>query len=191
MTDTVTEKKQLRKKYIQGRSHLNPVEWQKKSDLISLNLLQHPLIQKSKVILSYISHKQEPDLSLLHRHHPITWGIPRCQGKNLIWHQWHWGTKLKKGAYGIFEPDQNTLKIIPEEVQLILVPAVACDKKGYRLGYGGGFYDRLLCQKPWQNITTIGIIFDFAHVEKLPTEKWDQPLNYICTEHKMIKIPLP
>ncbi|MGY6528418.1 MAG: 5-formyltetrahydrofolate cyclo-ligase [Cyanobacterium sp.] len=181
------QKKQLRQKYIKDRSHLNPIQWQNKGDRISLNLLNHPLIQKSKVILSYISHKQEPDLSLLYRHHSITWGIPRCQGKNLIWHQWHPKQALKKGAYNILEPDENSPEITPEEVELILVPAVACDKKGYRLGYGGGFYDRLLCQKPWQNIPTIGIIFDFAYVEELPTEKWDQPLHYICTEKAMIK----
>lgn len=188
MTDIATHKKQLRQKYIQERSHLNPIEWQKKCDRISLNLLKHPLIQKSQVILSYISHKQEPDLSLLYRHHPITWGIPRCQGKDLIWHQWHWGKKLRRGAYSILEPYKNSPKIDLETVQLILVPAVACDKKGYRLGYGGGFYDRLLTQKPWQNILTMGIIFDFAYVEKLPTEEWDQPLNYICTEKEITSI---
>ena len=65
---------------------------------------------------------------------------------------------------------------------------MACDQKGYRLGYGGGFYDRLLCQKPWQDIPTMGIIFDFAYVDELPTEEWDQPLDYICTEKGIIEL---
>ncbi|WP_069790117.1 5-formyltetrahydrofolate cyclo-ligase [Cyanobacterium sp. IPPAS B-1200] len=190
------QKRLLRKKYTKERSqgdllrstHLDHFQWQKKSDRISRNLFNHPLIEKSKVILSYISHRQEPDLSFLYRHHPITWGIPRCQDKDLIWHQWHWGKGLRKGAYGIFEPYKDSLKIIPEEVELILVPAVACDKKGYRLGYGGGFYDRLLSQKPWQDIPTMGIIFDFAYVDELPTEEWDQPLDYICTEKGIIEL---
>ena len=64
---------------------------------------------------------------------------------------------------------------------------MACDRHGNRLGYGGGYYDRLLSQPQWQNIVTIGIIFDFAHVDRLETQPWDQTLNYICTESGISK----
>jgi len=68
------------------------------------------------------------------------------------------------------------------QVDLLLVPAVACDRRGYRLGYGGGFYDRLLSQPEWQQKPAIGIIFDFARLPTLPFDPWDQPLTSICTE---------
>ncbi|HEY9652178.1 MAG TPA: 5-formyltetrahydrofolate cyclo-ligase, partial [Coleofasciculaceae cyanobacterium] len=67
------------------------------------------------------------------------------------------------------------------EVDLILVPAVACDRRGYRLGYGGGFYDRMLSSAEWGSKPTIGIVFEFAYLPRLPIEPWDKPLHAICT----------
>jgi 5-formyltetrahydrofolate cyclo-ligase len=74
--------------------------------------------------------------------------------------------------------------IEPASADLILVPTVACDDQGYRLGYGGGFYDRLLSRDRTLNIPTIGIIFDFAYGIQLPTDPWDMKLKFSCTETK-------
>jgi 5-formyltetrahydrofolate cyclo-ligase len=68
-------------------------------------------------------------------------------------------------------------------VDLILVPAVACDRQGTRLGYGGGYYDRLLSDPAWTNIPTVGVVFDFAYLTYLVADPWDIPLRAICTEH--------
>jgi 5-formyltetrahydrofolate cyclo-ligase len=86
------------------------------------------------------------------------------------------------GAYGILEPHPQAPTLSPSEVDLILVPAVACDLQGYRLGYGGGFYDRMLSNPAWAKLPTIGIVFDFAHLAQLPKDPWDQPLHHVCTE---------
>jgi 5-formyltetrahydrofolate cyclo-ligase len=59
---------------------------------------------------------------------------------------------------------------------------VAIDRQGYRLGYGGGYYDRLRADPLWRKIPTIGIVFNFAYVEQLPIEPWDLPLDAVCTE---------
>jgi 5-formyltetrahydrofolate cyclo-ligase len=93
---------------------------------------------------------------------------------------------LQIGAYGIQEPHPNSPQIQPSQVDLILVPAVACDVRGYRLGYGGGFYDRLLSSPEWLTKPTIGIVFDLACLNNLPTEPWDCPLKAICTESGII-----
>ena len=69
------------------------------------------------------------------------------------------------------------------KVDLILVPAVACNFNGYRLGYGGGFYDRMLSQEEWTSKPTIGIVFEFAYLQDLPIDSWDKPLDFVCTEN--------
>jgi 5-formyltetrahydrofolate cyclo-ligase len=72
--------------------------------------------------------------------------------------------------------------LTPDRVDLMLVPAVALDRQGYRLGYGGGYYDRLRANPLWGNIPTIGIAFDFAYIEALPIDPWDLQLDAVCTE---------
>jgi len=52
----------------------------------------------------------------------------------------------------------------------------------YRLGYGGGYYDRLLSSEEWASKPTIGIVFEFACLPELPIEPWDKPLQDVCTE---------
>ena len=181
-------KKQLRQKYIQQRITLSLQQWQEKSDRICEHLLNSHLIKNSQTILSYMSLKQEPDLSKLHSQSQYRWGLPRCQGKNLIWHQYCGDQQLTTGKYGITEPTLQCPIILVEQVDLILVPAVACDRYGNRLGYGGGYYDRLLAPSSPQNIPTIGVIFDFAYVEQLETQPWDQALSYICTESGIAEV---
>jgi 5-formyltetrahydrofolate cyclo-ligase len=71
---------------------------------------------------------------------------------------------------------------------LMLVPAVGGDRAGYRLGYGGGFYDRLLAQESWRAVRTIGVTHGFAMRETLPRESWDQPLGRWCTEQGLLAV---
>jgi 5-formyltetrahydrofolate cyclo-ligase len=148
------------------------------------------LFAQANSILAYFSFRQEPDLSPLFTSDK-TWGFPRCVGKALSWHVWssNQSLPLQIGAYGIQEPHPDSPTLQPEQVDLILVPSVACDEQGYRLGYGGGFYDRLLSLPNWSNKPTIGIVFDFARLPDLPKDPWDRSLKAVCTEFGLFFSP--
>lgn len=177
------DKKELRKSLLKTRQAIAPEIWQTKSLQICHHLRSSPLFMQAQTILAYLSIRQEPDLSDLFTLQK-TWGLPRCVGKTLHWHRWCPQTSLplQAGAYGIPEPHSDSPLLQPEQVDLLLVPAIACDTRGYRLGYGGGFYDRLLASPGWVEKPTSGIVFDAAHLPHLPDDLWDQPLTVVCTE---------
>jgi 5-formyltetrahydrofolate cyclo-ligase len=162
---------------------MHPKLWRQSSDRLCYHLLAWERFVQAKTVLAYFSFRQEVDLSLLFQT-PHRWGFPRCQGEWLIWHQWSLGDRLplQTGQFGILEPHPDCPILQPQEVDLILVPAVACDAQGHRLGYGAGFYDRMLSNSEWAEIFTVGIIFDFARLPTLPHDPWDQPLKGVCTE---------
>lgn len=176
------KKVELRRRLLKARQAIPAEIWREKSDRLCAQLQSWPLFAEAQTVLIYSSFRREPDLSPLFGL-KRSWGMPRCEGKTLIWHRWSpKGFPLQAGTYGILEPHPDTPLIQPREVDLILVPAVACDVKGYRLGYGGGFYDRMLSSRFWAGIPTIGIVFEFARLPRLPIDPWDRSLQGICTE---------
>lgn len=180
------DKSALRKEILHQRQSLSVEEWQDKSRKICDRLKSIPLFTEAQTILAYFSFRQEPDLKGLFELDK-TWAFPRCVGKSLSWHVWQPGETLKSGKYGILEPNSTAPPLDPATADLILVPTVACDRHGYRLGYGGGFYDRLLAQESGLKVTTIGIVFDFAAGVELLKDPWDMPLDFVCTETKLNK----
>lgn len=178
----MTDKATLRRQLLRTRKSLSVAQWQEKSDRICTHLQALPLLRQAKTVLGYLSARQEPGLEPLFAAVNCHWGLPRCVGSSLQWHLWQVGDPLESGAFGISEPTSTAAQISARAVDLILLPAVACDRNGYRLGYGGGFYDRLLSLPEWQAKPTIGIVFDFAYLPNLPIDPWDKKLDGICTE---------
>ncbi len=177
------EKQILRQQLLRQRRSLPLEVWQAQSQQICHHLANWQIFQTAKVILTFISFRQEPDLSYLWLQFPHKkWGFPRCVEHQLIWHHLN-PLRLSEfttvGKFGILEPLPSLPPIDLSQVDLILIPAIACNHTGYRLGYGGGFYDRFLAN---QSGFKLGIIFADYLVEKLPLEAWDLPLQAICTE---------
>jgi len=176
-----TQKANLRQTLLQQRRSLPKADWHSRSQAICAHLQRDDCFNQARTILSYFSFQQEPCLySLIEL--PKVWGFPRCVGSSLVWHQWSIGLPLQVGKYGIPEPDPNLPLVESTQADLILVPAIGCDHRGYRLGYGGGYYDRLMGESSWKKKMTIGIIFEFAYLPELPVDPWDQPLSLVCTE---------
>ncbi len=172
---------------LQQRQQLSPSQWQEKSSLICDLLQSSVFFSAAKTIAAYFSFRIEPDLSSLFTNER-TWGFPICVGKSLTWHNWAFPQPLQTNKYGILEPLPTAPFLHPEEVDLIIVPAVACDAQGYRLGYGGGYYDRTLNSPQWAAKPTIGVVFDFAFVPQLPINSWDRKLHSVCTEKELIML---
>ncbi|MEA5571443.1 5-formyltetrahydrofolate cyclo-ligase [Calothrix sp. UHCC 0171] len=188
MENSVDQKIELRRTLINQRTQMSASEWREKSDRICTHLQTSPLFLQAKTILAYFSFRQEADLSSLFTQTAKIWGFPRCVGKNMFWHSVEIGNfaALQTGAYGITEPHPHNQIIEPNDVDLILIPSVACDRQCFRLGYGGGYYDRMLASPEWQFQPTIGIVFAFAHLPQLPIASWDKPLQSVCTENGII-----
>ena len=92
------------------------------------------------------------------------------------------GTDFVVHPYGMREPNPMTCTPFPpDQIDLIIVPGVAFDRKGHRLGYGGGYYDRFLPQCP-QSVW-MGLAFEAQLVSDTFPQPWDLPLHYIVTEN--------
>jgi 5-formyltetrahydrofolate cyclo-ligase len=179
---TIDSKASLRSRFLQHRQQLPANLWREFSDRLCQHLQNSPEFANAQTILAYQSCRQEPDLTYLFDRCNKQWGLPRCAGKDLIWHVWQPSEPLRTGAYDILEPVPDSPVLTPDRVDLMLVPAVALDRQGYRLGYGGGYYDRLRANPVWSKIPTIGIAFDFAYIDTLPIDPWDLKLDAVCTE---------
>jgi 5-formyltetrahydrofolate cyclo-ligase len=95
-------------------------------------------------------------------------------------------TKLKRGRFGISEP-AVPLFARENELDLIIVPGVAFDRAGGRIGRGGGFYDRLL---PQYDAVRVGICFDFQTLEAVPAEEHDARMDWLVTETQILEFEM-
>ena len=99
-------------------------------------------------------------------------------------YKWSFSDPLKVNKYGIPEPDNKNI-VYPD---ILLIPLVAFDKNLNRLGYGGGYYDRLIEKlSKKKNIIKIGLAFSIQEIDKVPINRYDQKLDYIVTNKYIIK----
>lgn len=95
--------------------------------------------------------------------------------------------QLAPGAYGIAEPEA----CLPDAacaVDVAVLPGVGFDRSGVRIGYGGGFYDRLLATDRLHGAVLVGLAFEAQVVERLPREPWDKPVHALCTDKEFLWI---
>ena len=95
----------------------------------------------------------------------------------LVFREWHPGTRLATGPLGIPYPADSP-EVSPSAV---LLPMNGWDDKGYRLGYGGGFFDRTL-EKILPRPVTIGVAYELARIETIRPQHWDIPMDWVVTE---------
>lgn len=133
----------------------------------------------------YFPLKTEPDLFKF----VITSGwnscLPKVKNTEMNYVSYDAGGKLVKSEFGdLYEPASDEI-IIPK---VVLIPGLAFDIKGYRLGYGIGHFDRYFAQNINTNIIKIGVCYDNMLFEKLPSDNHDIRMNYIITEYNIYKL---
>jgi 5-formyltetrahydrofolate cyclo-ligase len=142
-----------------------------------------PVYQYATQVLLYAPMAGEIDLLALCQDRHKQFFLPRCLPEHrLSFHRYEAGTtSLLQNAFGIDEPSATAPEWIHEVGDLIIVPALLCDEKRVRLGYGGGYYDRFLSTLPLGTATLTALPSEFV-VSELPRDTWDVPVKWLVTE---------
>ncbi|MDO8340336.1 MAG: 5-formyltetrahydrofolate cyclo-ligase [Candidatus Burarchaeum sp.] len=161
---------------------------EKKSAAIMERLFALPEFRKAKTILFYAAKKDEVQTlemiqKALDMGKTVALPITVVEGKNLVLAEVRNLSRLSEGAFGVLEP-MDYVPVKPEEVDLVIVPGVAFDVHGDRLGHGMGYYDKLLKQMP--DALFIGLAFEFQMVEDIPEEEHDVSVHKVVTEERVI-----
>lgn len=186
MQITVNEqKKQLRKAMLQKRKELSESETAVKNSAITEKLLSLAKVQSAELILPFVSAKGEVSTrEFIARCFDAgkTVAVPRCiDGSNMEFCVIHTFDDLEKGMYGIDEPKEycEVIKAENAENSVLIVPALCFDTKGYRLGYGKGYYDRFISR---YSGFTVGVCYSEFITDDIPIDEYDRCVDIVITE---------
>ncbi len=182
------EKEALRKFLINRRSELGPsIDFQS-------NILNNikPLIEEieNEYIGTYISFRDELDTKKLNQYlleRELNLALPAIdfQTKEINFFMYNKNTGLIENKFSILEPENKVEVIFPK---IIFIPLLGYTKSGFRLGYGGGYYDKYLSKNGMGEVKKIGIAYSFQEVKEIPIEDHDERLDWILTEKHLYKV---
>lgn len=189
-------KDRLRQEMLERRMNLTPLEVAEKSELIISRLLGRPEFSDARSVLAYISFRQEVETAGLLQtvlaggqklYVPVTdWNRKEILVSQLL----NYPDDLTAGRFGLLEPKEDCQRLgVPGDVDLAVVPGVAFDERGYRLGYGAGFYDRFLAALP-ASALKIGLGYEQQIVPSVYPQGHDQPVDLVITEKRTIDVRL-
>ena len=179
------EKRKLREAMLARRMQLPHAAMVSASVSVARHFADHPILAFAPSFAGYRAMRGELDVmeifKLMARYNKATALPCVTPAQSLIYRAWQLGDPLSRHTLGMEEPTPNAPEITPA---IILVPLIAFDGEGYRLGYGGGYYDRTMealraVEKP---PLFIGVAYSMQEVELVPTDERDAPLDGILTE---------
>ena len=189
------DKKALRRKILDERKNINIVKKEDMDNKILDKLYESEYYRKSKKIFIYISYDSEINTKgiinkALEDNKKVY--VPRTEFKNRLMDAVEIMSldNLVESDFGILEPSIKEPYIDPNELDLIVVPGVAFDKQGGRMGYGAGFYDRYFKKISEDNIKKVmkvALAYEFQTLEKVPMNDHDIPVDCIITENEFIR----
>ncbi|MBA4423447.1 MAG: 5-formyltetrahydrofolate cyclo-ligase [Syntrophus sp. (in: bacteria)] len=183
-------KGEIRKRMIAMRNAIPPEGIEEKSRVIQKQVMEREEIRLASTLMIFLSFGSEVRTDDLIR---WCWGegkricVPFCrpESRELTACRIDGFDELETGHYGIRAPKEGLLRPVDGgKIGAILVPAVAFDRRGYRVGYGGGYYDRFLPSAP--QAAKIGVAFSSQIVAEIPVDAYDLPVDVIVTESEVI-----
>jgi len=185
------QKMEMRVAARQKREALSEKEVAARSERIKKRVLPDPDFQKAKAIALYASFRNEVNTMNLIKEALISGkkiGLPKTdtRTRSLTFYLIKDLADLSIGVYGIPEPNENCKLLPPSEIDLVVMPGIAFDETGCRIGFGGGYYDRFLRQVP-KSVKKIALAYEFQVLkEKIPDLAKDAKIDKIITEERVI-----
>ena len=174
-------KKQMRKEMLLHRKNMSDTEVAKKSAQIIEQIMKDADFAKATTIMAYMPVNQEVDVRPLIEY-ALSKGkrvvLPVTKGLEMYPVRLKSMNELIPGEYGIPIPSSNE-RIPVNEIEYIIVPGVAYDETGGRIGYGGGYYDRFL---PWTSAITCGVCYEFQIVARIESDETDVKVHKVVSE---------
>lgn len=191
------DKGELRRRLRKRRAELSAGECgRRRSSAVQRRLLESAFWQKSRRVILYVAVKGEVDTSILLER---AWKegrdvfLPRCRPEEpgiMDMIACRGAEELVPSRFGIPEPalSASSRLLSRQELKegadtLVVVPALAFDRNGFRLGYGGGYYDRMLDAA---RCSSVGLTFHELLLDSLPRDAWDRPAGAVCTEEELL-----
>ena len=178
-------KQRMRELLIQKRRMLSAEERTAQSELILSQLEKMTVFREAKTVLLYYPKNNEVDVLPLFKRYKRdkVLLLPVTHRNGMTANPYEGNDKMHRGKVGLPEP---TTPPFEGNIDVIIVPAVAFDKEGNRLGRGGGYYDRFL--KKQTHATIIGVGYDFQLVDEVPVRKHDQKMHRIILPSQTIQV---
>jgi len=173
------DKTQLRKEMKARKRAMTEADIRLRSQRLCEKFLQSEAYRNAKTIYGYLPYNQEV----------LTWdalrqaiqdgknvAVPKVYGQDMNFIYITDFSQIDTGYCGIPEPIADT-PVADDKTALVLMPGLAFDREGHRIGYGGGFYDRFLSEEP--DHPTLALCYDFQILDDLPTEEFDIPVDTV------------
>lgn len=175
-------KKEIRKEMLLKRRTLEKEYVENISDAVFENLQSLPFFQNAETVFCYADFQNEIKTDKICDFFKTRQlFLPKIVGEEM--YAFKISDEKEKNVYGIDEPVTKTA--FRGKIDLCIIPLVACDKRGTRIGFGKGYYDRFLREK---DTVKVGICYSWQVVEKIESEPHDVKLDYIVTEKEIIEV---
>lgn len=186
------QKKSIRNMILEKRNALTTEEITEAEKLIINNLMELEHFKQAKNVFCYLSFRSEVPTQAVIRYcqqQGKSLYIPACvdETKEMIISLYDSEVKLEPSKYGVLEPNKDTIKIVDRNIlDVAIMPGAVFDVKGYRIGYGAGYYDKFYARTDKQ-IYKIALAYSFQIIDNVPKDDFDVPVDYIVTEKAVVK----